>query len=404
VVAIWTPLAHGAGIVVDAANGLVATNARLTDSASDIEVQLTPEIKVRARLVDADADKDVAILQIHPSVAELLPTLSPECSATLPPSIERGQELVTITAPLRGGKDLVFGTAVRVEPHAISSDLRVLPFSAGGPVFSAGQLVGITSAAVSAADDSSGRWASRAIRVDSVCAVLASAGAKLRDGAPPAATHLPVDPRDSVPAGRLTAIVGRRAGSLSPTRMSSSDFDIAFITPVHTFGAEGSPFSGTRQRSGPGLVDAGSPALRAVREFANWSDYVSEYLPVLLVRVTPKLVENFWTTVARGAAQTQGIALPPIKRVKSGFARMTAFCGDVEVTPIHPFKLEQRVSETDVVYEGLYAFEANALGPQCSAVKLTLYSDRQPEKGDTRAVDPKIIQDISQDFAEQRRQ
>ena len=74
------------------------------------------------------------------------------------------------------------------------------------------------------------------------------------------------------------------------------------------------------------------------------------------------LVESFWTTVARGAAQTQGVALPPIKHVKSGFSRMRAFCGDAEVTPIHRFKLEQRVSESDAIHEGLYVFDPGALG------------------------------------------
>jgi hypothetical protein len=53
-------------------------------------------------------------------------------------------------------------------------------------------------------------------------------------------------------------------------------------------------------------------------------DDVAGFPPVLLVRVTPKLVEGFWTNVARGAAQTQGVAIPPIKRFTSGFSRMRA--------------------------------------------------------------------------------
>ncbi len=105
---------------------------------------------------------------------------------------------------------------------------------------------------------------------------------------------------------------------------------------------------------------------------------------MLLVRVTPKQVESFWTTVARGAAQTQGVALPPIKHFKSSFSRMRAFCGDAEITPIHPFTIEQRLSETDAINEGLYAFDPGALGPQCATVKLVLYSEKEPEKGDTR--------------------
>ena len=138
--------------------------------------------------------------------------------------------------------------------------------------------------------------------------------------------------------------------------------------------------------------------VRPLLDFSNWSEYVVDFPPVLLVRVTPKLVEGFWTKVARGAARTQGVSIPPIKRFTSGFARLRAFCGDAEVTPIHPFKLEQRVSESDAIYEGLYVFDPGALGPHCGTVKLVLYSEKEPEKGDTRVVDPKVVEQIWQDF------
>jgi hypothetical protein len=141
---------------------------------------------------------------------------------------------------------------------------------------------------------------------------------------------------------------------------------------------------------------------RQPMDFSNWSDYVADVPPVLLVRVTPKLVEGFWTTVARGAAQTQGVAVPPIKHFTSAFSRMRVLCGDAEVTPIHPFKLELRVSEKDTTEEGLYVFPPDALGPQCGTVRLVLYSAKEPEKGDSRVVDPKVLQQIWQDFAAYR--
>ena len=81
---------------------------------------------------------------------------------------------------------------------------------------------------------------------------------------------------------------------------------------------------------------------------------------------------------------------------------MRAFCGDTEITPIHPFKLEQRLAESDTIYEGLYAFDPNAFGPECGTVKLVLYSEKEPEKGDTRVVDPRVVQQIWQDFAPYR--
>ena len=119
---------------------------------------------------------------------------------------------------------------------------------------------------------------------------------------------------------------------------------------------------------------------------------------VLMIRATPKLVENIWTTIARGAASTQGVSIPPIKRMKAGFSSMRVTCGDAEVTPIHPFRIEQGVDESTAVYEGLYVFDPASLGPHCGSVTLTLFSDKDPAQGDLRVVDPKILQQIWQDF------
>jgi hypothetical protein len=149
--------------------------------------------------------------------------------------------------------------------------------------------------------------------------------------------------------------------------------------------------------SGARVVATDQGIGRPLMDFRNWSDYVADFPPVLLVRITPKAAESFWTTVARGAAQTQGVAIPAIKRPKSAFASLRAFCGDAEVTPIHPLKLEQRVGDR-TFYEGLYVFDPGALGPQCGTVKLTLFSEKEPDKGDTRIVEPRVIERIWQDF------
>jgi hypothetical protein len=94
--------------------------------------------------------------------------------------------------------------------------------------------------------------------------------------------------------------------------------------------------------------------------------------------------------------------VPSIKHFKPGFSRLRVFCADVEVTPIHPFTLERRVSESDAIREGLYVFDPQALGPQCKSVKLMLYSEKEPGKQDTRPVDPRLLERIWQDFAPYR--
>lgn len=400
VVAIWTPLTRVSGFIVDT-NGLIATNQRAIGTATEVEAQLTPDVKVSARVVMADSMRDVAILWIDPKAAAAMKPLPIECAQTAKPSVAEGQALFTIGAPLRGQKGLTYGTVTRVEPRSLVSDLRLTAGSAGGPVFaSGGSVVGISSLSTEADDIRR----ARVVRIDAACDVLASALQKIKDMPPPGGTHLPMEPRRPFPVNTLKEMAQGRAGSLSPPLIASTDFDVAFITPVLIYGAQnlGRQPGGRDRGRGPVLTNTGSDILRPVREFSNWSEYVADFPPVLLVRVTPKLVEGFWTTVARGAAMTQGVSLPPIKRVRAGFSRMRAFCGDAEVLPIHPFKLEQRIGETDAIHEGFYVYDPGALGPHCGTVNLVLYSDKEPDKGETRVLDPQVLDRVWQDFAPYR--
>lgn len=387
VVAIWTPTTHASGFVIDA-KGLIATNQRVIGTAAMVEVQLTPAVKVAARVLAADRVRDVAVLWIDPAVVASVRPVPVECGHAAKPAVVDGQELFTIGAPLRELKGMTPGTVSRIEPQSIAADFMLATGSAGGPVFTAtGSVVGLTS--VVDDKEESARGSARVVRIEGACDVVAAAEKKMT-GAPPANTLLPMEPMRPFPRNALEDAVQRRAAGLSAYQMSSSDFDIAFITPVHTYGAQSAQSNGRERGRGP-LMD-----------FANWSDYVEDVPPVLLIRVTPRLVEGFWTTVGRGAARTQGVSLPPIKHAKAGFSRMRAFCGDAEVTPIHPLTLEQRVSDSDAINEGLYAFDPGALGPHCGTVKLVLYSEKEPEKGDSRVVDPKVLQDIWQLFAPYR--
>lgn len=402
VVALWTPITHASGFLIDA-KGLIATNQRVIGTATSVEVQLSPDLKVAARVLAADPVQDVAVLWIDPRAAASLRSVPLGCTQAAKPPVREGQELFTIGAPLREQKSMTSGTVSRVGPHAIVSDFRLASGSAGGPVFTAGgDVVGITTIV----DDKneSRRGSSRVVRIDDACDLVASAEKKMKDAAPPDGTHLPVEPLRPFPVNALKEAAQRRAGSLSPYQMSSSDFDVAFITPVLIYGAQQQSEQERRGARGrdPRTPVAAPVVVRPPMDFGNWSEYVTDFPPVLLIRVTSKLVEGFWTTVARGAARTQGVSVPSIKHVKSGLSRMRVFCGDAEVTPIHPFKLEQRLSESDAIYEGLYVLDPGALGPHCGPVKLVLYSEKEPGKGDTRLVDPTVLQQIWQDFSPYR--
>jgi hypothetical protein len=374
-VGLWTPTRHASGFVVDA-RGLIVTNQRVVGTATSVEAQFTRDIKVRATVLASDPARDVAILWVNPSVVASLRALPLGCGQTRP-AVVNGQDLYNLGAQMAGQKRLTLGGVTGVGPRLLLSDLRVVRAGIGGPVFTDGGLIGFTTLDDR---DPDGRSDARVVRIDQACEVLAAAERKMADAMPPDATHLPLDPQQPIVPSALSAAVKNRAGSLSPYPMSTADFDIAFITPVHVYGAK-------------------DQVRRPVMDFGNWSEYVDDLPRVLLVRVTPKMVEGLWARVARGAAMTQGMSLPSMKRAKSGLSRMRVFCGDTEVTPIHPFMVEQRISETEAIYEGLYVFDPAVLGPQCSTVKLTVYSEKEPDKGDTRVVDPKVLQQITRDFA-----
>lgn len=399
---IWTPTAHASGFLIDV-NGLIVTNQRAVGTATAVEVQLTPAVKVAGRVLATNAERDVALVRVDPKAIESLRPVQLACGQPARKPVTDGQEIYAISAPLRQHKGMTPGVVLRVGPHAIESDFRLAIGGSGGPVFTAdGTLLGLTS--VVDEKDATARGDLNVVRTEDACDVVAAAQ-KIKDASAAGGAHLPIEPTRPFPADALKEMVQRRVGSLNPYQMTSTDFDIGFITPVLVYGAQYQAEQETkRDRNDRGRrpQDAGPAPMRPQMDFANWSEYVADVPPVLMIRVTPKFEEGFWTKVARGAAQTQGMAIPAIKRFKSGFLRMRAFCGDTEITPIHPFKLEQHVSETDTIMEGLYVFDSSALGPDCASVKLTLYSEKDPDKADTRIVDPKLIQQIWSDFAPYR--
>ena len=356
VIELWSPSAHASGFLVDA-KGLVVTNQRSVGNAESIEVQLAPATKVAGRVLSTDRLRDVAIVWINPQVVTSITPLPVTCTPAGPRSV--GEDLFTIVTPLLTRKDMTWGK---------ESDLRIGPGSSGGPVFTReGSLVGLTTDGES---DRGARASARIIPIHHSCDMIAAAEKKMIGLAPPSATKLPVEP-PATAATTAAALAPRKPTDAGGPRISSDDFELAFLPPMRA--AERRGLKG------------------ALLDFGNWTDYVLAAPPLLFVRAMPKLEESLLMTMARGAAMTQGMTIPPIKRYKSSFLRMRAYCGDEEVSPIHPFTIEHPINDKDTVKEGFYVFDPDALGPQCASVKFLLYSEKQPERADTRSVDPALL-------------
>jgi len=372
--AIWTPYAHATGFLADE-RGLVATSLRAIGTAKTVEVQISGTVKVTGAVVVADASQDVAIIRVNASAATAVRAAALACD--VPGNAALLSEPYAIEVPLRGAKKVV-------------SDLVVSAGGAGGPVFTTdGRAIGLTSPM--SESGASQRLDVRIVPARDVCDALAAARAQPTAAAPDAA-HLPIEPGRTVLVEDGTTPQPTRVFRLDPYQLSSSDFDVALLTPVLLTAA--------RAQSGrtAGRADEQN-GLGVATEFANWSDYVAEAPPVLFVRVTPRLVEGFWMKVARGAASTQGAQVPPIKRLRPGFSQMRLICGGKDITPIHPFRIQTRVTETEAVEEGLYVFDPAAIGPHCGTVSIVLSSVKEPDKTETRIIAPGIVNQVWQDFA-----
>lgn len=399
-VALWTPTRRATGFVVDA-SGLILTSQRIAGDAATIEVQVSPSVTVEGRVLATDVPRDVAVIWVDAAaVSSLAPVPLPCGQPAAPLAGPDDRDVVALGVPLRATHDrIVRGTVRYVAAQSLDVDLRLPAGAIGGPLLTEdGVLIGMTSPD----DDPDARRRDvRAVPIAHVCEVVSAAQQKMSAASRPAATRRPVQPAAPFPPAALADAVKRGTGTRTPYRATASDFEVAFITPVMVYAAQ----QPDRRTTSADTRNATADRMRVPpwSDFGTWSDYVTDVPPVLLVRVTPKLSQGFWTAIARGAAMTQGVNLPAIKRFASALTRLRAYCGDNEVIPIHALRLESRIIERETVVEGLYAFDPGAFGPHCAGVKLEFYAEKDPGRGDTKTIDATVVQQIWQDFEPYRR-
>lgn len=372
VVRVWTPTLHASGVIVGP--GLVATAQRVVGIATTVEVQVSPTDKVAARVVATDAAREVAILAIPQALVDRRAELALGCEAAAA-MLERGDRLSALSLPLRGQANTATGTVRRVKSGPLLAEFDYALGSVGGPVFASdGTMVGLTSVAEGGDDDA--RIETPIVSRAAICEAVTTARAARVETS---TTALPVEPDTYVTEDALRKAIEKKRGGLAPYQVSSAGFDVSIVTPL-------AAHAGTQGTFGP-------------QDFGQWSSYVANYPSVLLVRATPRQVESLWMKVARGAAMTQGIALPPITHFAPGFARMRVLCGSRELTPVHPLVIERRISETDAIREGLFVFTPDAVGPHCGTVTIELWSEKAPDKRETVTLDTPRLTQIWDDMA-----
>jgi len=142
----------GSGVIVDAKNGYIITNAHVVENATDITVQLLDNRSLKAKVVGSDPGSDVAVLKVQAGNLVDLPIADSDRA-------EVGDFVVAIGNPFGLGHTVTSGivsalgrSGINPEGYEdfIQTDASINPGNSGGALVNlGGQLVGINSAILS---------------------------------------------------------------------------------------------------------------------------------------------------------------------------------------------------------------------------------------------------------------
>jgi Do/DeqQ family serine protease len=139
----------GSGVIVDARQGYIITNNHVIDKADQIQVTLSDSRQLKAKLIGADPESDVAVIKVDPKNLTELPVAD---SAQL----QVGDFVVAIGNPFGLGQTVTSGivsalgrSGLGIEGYEdfIQTDASINPGNSGGALVNLrGELIGINTA------------------------------------------------------------------------------------------------------------------------------------------------------------------------------------------------------------------------------------------------------------------
>ena len=144
-------IAAGSGVIVDAKNGYIITNAHVVKDAREIQITLKDNRRLPAKLVGADPGTDIAVLKVEPK--SLVEARFGDSDA-----LQVGDFVMAIGNPFGLGQTATSGivsalgrSGLSVEgyEHFIQTDAPINPGNSGGALINLkGELIGINSAII----------------------------------------------------------------------------------------------------------------------------------------------------------------------------------------------------------------------------------------------------------------
>ena len=406
VVTVWSEFGHGTGFFVDSA-GIILTNFHVVTDSEYVAAQFDGDRKVPAVLLASDAQNDIAVLRVN-LAAFPEAVVAPIKKTSNHAAIAEGDHVFTIGSPLDLQKILTTGVVSKVDTHAIISDITVNPGNSGGPLFTAdGEVVGLTTYREQA---SSGPGITGISRIEDALPLLERAREKLAGAAPPAATMLPVEPRDFYPSDALKEVLANRKFRLQSYKASLGNYEIFVWTPPNSFFVEeADAIDMQRKKDKHAKKNTDEPAVPSLPP--GWEKVAAGIKPVLEIVVKPKLKEGFWGAMARSYMESKGYNAGPANvHFKADFYRMRLLCGEKEVQPIQPARMQvggvrnSALNITNVASIGDYFYTPDSISPDCGKVTLEIYAEKGPQQATVvRVFEPGTVEGIWGDFAAYRK-
>jgi serine protease Do/serine protease DegQ len=141
--------AAGSGVIVDAHHGYILTNNHVVDKADQIQVSLADNRELEAKLVGADPEVDLAVIQIKPDHLTAIPLGDSD-------DLQVGDYVVAVGNPFHLGHTVTAGivsalgrSSLGIEGYEdfIQTDAAINPGNSGGALVDLhGDLIGINTA------------------------------------------------------------------------------------------------------------------------------------------------------------------------------------------------------------------------------------------------------------------
>ncbi len=410
VVTVWSDIGgHGSGFIISE-EGLILTNFHVVGPSEYAAVQFNDNLKVEARILATDSERDVAVLwaDISPFVDA---TAVKFVDIKIQPTAQEGERVIAIGSPLHQLKVMTTGVVSKVEERAILSDVNINHGNSGGPLFnSLGEVIGINAFGDTPKylRGQGGPGLSGIIRIEQAVPVIEEAKKQIIASKKPSARLLPVEPKGDYPLDAVREVALEKKFDLKPYFFDVGKFQVKLLTPRLKYREatefEREALKGRKNRDKKSEIKAN---LNPYQNLYGWAEYLGHYKPVLQIQAVPEIAEtagSLWTRALVGGLT--GVMIPGGKyKYKADFYRMKLFCGNTEVEPIHPARIAHFSNEVnyfrtlkDATYFGVYTYPANAINETCGTVRIEVVSAQKPNDPQIENIKPQHIQRLALDF------